>query len=342
MQRNPISIHGGGIAGLSAAQILTRLGHSVVISAAGQPSPRSVALNGASLFLLERIWGRDLLAVSTGHRLERRRLVWGGMEPAILDEPVVVDDVARLVERMTCALERDSLIEWDTAGTHGGPDIVAAKLDGVECYLSGGTRQAVQAQARLTDEADAQSMHVEAVASGWLVISPVGGGNATLMGVALDENVCLNTLLDESKYARAAIAQLGPSSAPSNAAPRLFVSAQFAASAIRIGDCAMRFDPISGDGVAGALRGAHLAVLLLERRCNGAESADSHAIYEQRLARAMRAHLGALARLYQDAPLAKSWAHELRAMQAMDQAIGKAWPSEETRVVIMEDSLAAI
>ncbi len=337
MRRKPITIFGGGVAGLSAAQILTRLAHPVAMRAVAPPRSRCVALNGAALFLLERIWGPALLHAAKGPVLERRILSWDGMEPAILDDQARVVDVAALASQMRSALKRNELVEWDDKGADGGPDIIAARSDGRGHYLEGGARQAVQAQVLLRDAADAWALHVETVESGWLVLLPVRGREAVLMGVALGENIRLDALLGESRYSCRAVAQLGPSSPPSSAAPSLFVSSRAAGAAMRIGDAAMRFDPISGDGIAGALRGAHLAALVLDRRARGA---DPCAIYAQRLARAMRAHLGGLMHLYGAAPLAKSWWHELQAMRAMDLAIGDLWPADSSRFAVTENSLA--
>jgi flavin-dependent dehydrogenase len=337
--RKSISVFGGGIAGLSAAQMLTRLGHAVAITAARPPAARRIALNGASRFLLERVWGCNLASASSHHMLERRILSWDGLAPVILDDDAVVADVADLVADMKSILERNNLIEWRAESACRAPDILAADADGRDRYVTGGKRKAVQAQVLLSETADTRALSVEATASGWLVILPIGGGMATLMGVAPGENVCLSTLLEESRYSRSAVSQVGPSSSPSSATPRLVIPSQSAGAEMRVGDTAMRFDPISGDGVAGALRGAHLAALVLDRRESGLDSVAPAAIYERRLAKAMLAHLEGLVRLYITAPLAKNWAYELRAMETMKSDIVAMWPDRETRAAVMENSL---
>src|SRR6266853_1255190 len=169
MQKKPIAIFGDGIAGLSAAQMLARLGHSVEISATDQPTSRRVALNEASLFLIERIWGRQLVDASAANTLDRRILFWEGSEPAVLVDHAVVVDVADLSARMKLMLEKNCLVTWSDASARDVPDLVAAPFGRRARYLSGGTRQAVQAQVLLNAEADRRALSVEAVASGWLV-----------------------------------------------------------------------------------------------------------------------------------------------------------------------------
>ena len=342
MQREPISIFGDTIAGLSAAQILSRLGHPVAILTGGHSVSRQVALNGASLFLIERIWGRDLLDGAVAHALERRILLWEGREPIVLAERALVVDVVDLAARMKSLLTQNKHLSWDDAHACEEPDIVAATYENRDRYLTGGTRVAVQAQVLLRDGAAADALHVEAIASGWLALLPIDDGKAMLMGVALDTKSEIDFLLDESKHTRRAVTEICPSFAPSNAAPRLFVSATSARAAMRIGGTAMRFDPISGDGVAGALRGAHLAALLLDQRAREGKRFDTAAIYGQRLARAMRAHLGGLSRLYGAAPMANSWSSELEAMRTMDFCVAELWPAEEPKVAIKENVLTAL
>jgi len=342
MQKKPLAIFGDGIAGLSAAQMLARLGHSVEIFATDPPSSRRVALNEASLFLIERIWGRQLMEAAAAKTLDRRIVFWEGGEPAVLIDHALVVDVADLSARMKAMLEKNCLVTWSDASARDEPDLVAAPFGGRTRYLSGGGRRAVQAQVLLSAEADARALYVEAVKNGWLVLLPTGGDRASLMGVALGSNVELEALLDETRHTRRAVVALHASSSSSSAAPRLYVPSNSAHSAMRIGSTAMRFDPISGDGVAGALRGAHLAALLLDRRAQDGDDFDTRAIYEQRLARAMRAHLGGLARLYSASPMAKSWRRELQAMQAMSRCIDKLWSADNSKVAIMENALAAL
>ena len=142
-----IAIFGDGIAGLSAARILTGIGHRVVITAAGQVRSRCVALNAASCFLLERIWSRDLVQAAAGHALERRIVTWDGIAPTCLEDHAVVADVAVLCMRMKSMLAGDPSVAWDKANREF--DIVAATMDERGRYLHGGARCAVQAHCLL-------------------------------------------------------------------------------------------------------------------------------------------------------------------------------------------------
>jgi hypothetical protein len=330
-----LEIFGDGIAGLTAGRILCALGHAVRIVPAKSPAPRRVALSGTALFLLERIWGGDLLQGLASHMLNRRILAWNSPEPAVLDEQAMVVDISDLAARMKTALRSNTHVAW-TDECHN-PLLVAAPFDGSDRYLTGGGRQAAQASADLCAGADSAALHVEAVAGGWLVVMPIGKDKATVMGVAAGEQVCLAALLAQSRQAMRIVSHLEPQLPPAGSMPRLRLPSDDPA--MRIGDSAMRFDPISGDGVAGALRGAHLGALLLDRGPQSSSGPALHRIYEQRLAQAMRAHLRGLNSLYADAPFAQAWAPELRAHAAMDAAIAKAWPAGRPAIAIAQNTL---
>jgi hypothetical protein len=328
----PAGILGGGIAALSAARILSELGHPVRIALSGTVQPRLVALNGAAQFLIERIWGGDLLHAAARHMLERRVLAWNGAEPLSLDDRAVVAEVSDLARRMREIAARSHLIEWHDDCP--APRISALPAGGR--VLQGGRRTAVQARAILSPDADASALHIEATRSGWIALLPQGAGEATVMGVATDAT--LDALLEESRHLRRVVASLAPPSEPSPSAPRLLVA--LSGPSLAIGDAAMRFDPLSGDGIAGALRSAHLAALLVDRDASG--QGPLHPFYGQRMARAMHAHLGALGRLYEAAPFAAAWSTEFRAMEEMDAAIARIWPAVAVSYAILESSIAAL
>jgi hypothetical protein len=79
----------------------------------------------------------------------------------------------------------------------------------------------------------------------------------------------------------------------------------------------MTFDPLSGDGVAASLRGAHFAASLAEARRQGADLEMVRASYVRRLARAAQVHLQGLEALYAQAPFAAAWAGEIAAIGGM-------------------------
>ena len=83
----------------------------------------------------------------------------------------------------------------------------------------------------------------------------------------------------------------------------------------------MTFDPLSGDGVASAIRSAHLAAALADAERHGTSLDEVHAAYTHRLARAMTVHLKGLINLYAEAPFAAAWADEMAATETMIEAL---------------------
>lgn len=341
MRKAPVTIFGDGIAGLSAARMFCDMGVCVSIAATSPPSPRRVALNEASLFLLDRIWGADLVRTASHHVLERRILVWGTEEPLVLDDRAAVVGTDALIAAMTRAANGNARLARSVGQAAGDCDIVAAGMAPHDRILSGGARMAVQADAILAKSADRHAMLVEAVEQGWLIVLPVGESKATVMGVTAGNAPCLKRLLAQSRYARLAVAEIAEPSRPSSAAPCLYVPPCDPA-AMHVGGSALRLDPISGDGIASALRSAHLAVLLFMEGLNAPDGGFPDTLYQRRLARAMRAHLGGIARLYGTAPLAGAWQDELASIAAMDIAIAKIWPDSPPTHAIMDKSLVAL
>ena len=85
---------------------------------------------------------------------------------------------------------------------------------------------------------------------------------------------------------------------------------------ITVGDAAVAFDPISGDGVGHALRGAVLAATMLQTIAGGAPVAPCLARYSEMLRRAMSHHLRICLGFYRDGAIESGWRSEVAAMEA--------------------------
>lgn len=306
-------IRGGGLAGASAAQSLGRLGWQVNVSAATLRQGRAVALNGASRFLIENLWNDRLLPGVAMHRLGRRIIAWRGTHEvqAMEDEAIVAD---------SAALAR-ALQPYRAAESSAKADWIFAEAS-QERRLTGGKRTATTVEVVLGPNAEADALLIEATTAGWLALLPTGGPRAMLFAFALDSGNRLAELVDGSRLVRRSIVGRTATSTSFSAAPTFGWAAAEAGRQFAIGSAAMTFDPLSGDGVASAIRSAHLAAALADAAHRGATSLDdARAAYASRLARAMTVHLQGLIKLYAEAPFAAAWADEIAATEEMIEAL---------------------
>ena len=83
-----------------------------------------------------------------------------------------------------------------------------------------------------------------------------------------------------------------------------------------VGDAALVLDPLRGDGVGFALRGALLAQAVLAAIARGDSRAVSTRHYAARLTQAFVSHLGGCAAHYRAARCAEIWRRDIAIMEA--------------------------
>jgi hypothetical protein len=313
------NVVGGGLSGATAAMSLLKFGWTVRIANPPPRERRPIALNGASRFLLEQIWGAELPARLRQHRLKRRVMAWrSDTVDGVEDETVVVDaaDLARLMH--------DQLQAATACGDGERPDwtITASRSQTTGgARLVGGTRGAAMVPVELSPAADPEALVIEAAAIGWLALMPTGPGNAALFGFMPKAMGGLDELLAGARLVPRSIG--APTQAPSlfGAAPEMSWPPYGAAPGLFVGGAAMNLDPLSGDGAASALRTAHHAASLAEACARGTPIEATRDFYAGRLARAMSVHVRGLMALYAEAPFRSAWDGEFAAMQAMHNAL---------------------
>jgi 2-polyprenyl-6-methoxyphenol hydroxylase-like FAD-dependent oxidoreductase len=332
---------GSGVAGLSAARMLSRNGWLLRMTPSEQALRRWIALNDAAKFLLEKIWGEELFSGLRAHRLTRRIVAWSAPQPACIEQHFIVTDVADLVARMHWLLRPVALYAEST-----GADPFRIVTGGVEAsdgfapmLVIGGTRRAAQLPVVVSAAFDPHALLIEACAEGWMALLPTGEDEATLIAVSVG-GLPVDRMLAASRYTSRLVAAVEVDGQTALSAPHLRLPPHDGASSLYAGHAAIAFDPISGDGAATSLRTAHLAALSLEASANGADMCALRAFYDYRLRRAMAAHLEGLAKLYGDAPFRRDWAVELAANEAMSEIVGKSIKPPQAMFAIGENCLS--
>jgi len=337
---------GAGIAGASAAMSLARLGWQVAMTGSPRRAGHVIALNSAARFILDRMWGAELLANVPQQRLARRVILWRDRTPQQIDDETVVVDAPALAGRMAAHAAAAKVAMSEGSCEPASWTVVATGRSAPgEGTLTGGDRVAIAARVALAAAADADALLIEATPRGWTALLPAGGREGVVFACVPKPGVAPHDALQESiadtHAARHSIAAVIGPCASFDAAPRFRLPPQNSVAIVHVGDAALAFDPLSGDGAGVALRTAHLAASLAEAYARGTDLDALLEFHAYRLARAMSAHLRGLLRLYAQAPLGTSWSGELAAMRAMADAVdGSLQDMAAPAFAISQDGLA--
>jgi 2-polyprenyl-6-methoxyphenol hydroxylase-like FAD-dependent oxidoreductase len=323
--RSRIRVLGSGAAALAAGLGLARLGMDVVLCGHPPVSGPTLLLNATTVRLLDELFG--CAAALLGHGwLTRGRLVsWSRRgEPDEVDDQGLIIGAGKLhrilldalqsgegkstisiVDSQACVFDRDAGWTLDARGRGAG---------GTGELVTIGERVAICKAASLTGDADRSLTAVEAVGCGWIILLPLGAGQAAVQAVVprspqdADQTLC--ALLADSRVIRRFVAELHGESQVLPCAPR-FRSEPTRSAWIAAGDAALSFDPLCGDGTGQALRCGLLAAAVLGAISQGEPESDCLAHYRYRLRRAMLAHLRATIGYYRNVPHREIWQNEI-------------------------------
>ena len=224
---------------------------------------------------------------------------WSPAGPATVADPALVCDVgdfsavlARSLRGAVVTSSDDEDADWILDAT-GRPS-----ADG----LSGGER--VGYSARIPDAAVESITSIAATETGWTFTSPHPDGGMAIMFVVPSRA----TEIDRTDLADIA--------GPELIAPRLSASL-CSENRIAVGDAAFTVDPLRGDGVGYALRGALLAQAVIAAIENGLDRRRCLVHYEKRIHDAFAGHLRGCCIHYRAARSPLIWAREITAMEEL-------------------------
>ncbi len=297
MDRSAI-IRDAGLAALTCARLLREAGWRVTLESVAEPRELHLLLQERTAALLCALWQDPALLVGA-HRVGTRMVCWGDSGPGTeIDAPGVAIAAGELVRRLAARLGPLQAGE--------GEWIIEGRGDARAQFKTFGQRNAWVAPARLREAACAAMSVMEATPDGWVFLVPSGGGAANLQCVRSSGGDCEtspDTIVADTRFVACSVEGGGAWAGPFPAMPRLRVMparlpARDAPGSIAVGESAACFDPVSGDGVGHALRGAVLATRVLQSIAGGASPQACLAQYAHTLARAMSHHLALCADFY--------------------------------------------
>jgi len=262
-----VLVTGDGVAGLSCAQLLLQRGWRVRMAARSGAGVRDLVLNPITADMVRQLWGFEPARIPSAWQLAAHSAV-PGVAP-VKQVSVALPQALLLQamrERLTACILTDSAHaeaepgEWLVdAGGRPAPGRPALRF---------GRRHARACRVRLHARARQDTSMFEALPGAWLFLAPLGGGDAVLQAVMADAEAAppLRALVGSSPRLAAVVVDLpaDPPVMPPVPSMPVLSSSPAEHGRLAIGDAALAFDPLCGDGVGGALRTAALAAGVLE------------------------------------------------------------------------------
>lgn len=292
-----VAVRGEGLAANACAQLLAQQGVTVARAARPRRPVPAILLSDAALALLRSVLDRpDLFADRP--RVTRRVVAWGTAEAVSLPHGAAVvseSDLEAALAR-TPGPSGASPATAPSLTIHAGPPFPAPDLRRF------GSRRTSTTQVRLQNAADRDACWVEALAQGWLFLTPAENDSAWLLAVGAPAPA----LLAASRLIAPRIAPIGDPSADFDTSPRMLTRLR-GPDWLACGTAAVAFDPICGDGTAQAMREAILGCAVITAIGEGGDREALLGHYEAMLTAAMRRHLRLCAQFYESGGTGDWW-----------------------------------
>lgn len=335
MERRALVV-GDGVAGLTCAYLLARLGWQIELQGEAAESRRAWVLDPVTHHLLRQLWdatsdGSDLLAAAV--KVAGRRVRWGGAPPAWIDLPAWIVRAGAVTSRLRERLFRDAgeRVSFHATCRKARAEPAKPPIAGTPWVIDasgrGGSiarRHPIQRQVfgeRCISVAEVDLVQplaetrMESLQGGWIFLAPLPPEpTPTAAARSRRPNGVLQVMLPTSReFERKAelllcsSQDIGPilTSPPDRwrtftAAPAI-LDVPCGSGWIAIGDAALSLDPLAGDGIGSALRSAVLAVAVLDGIAGGAPANDLLDHYTRRLREAFITHLARCVDFYRAA-----------------------------------------
>jgi hypothetical protein len=310
-------VSGSGVTALTCARLLGVQGWQIEHDPGGEARPVHLLLGQATANLLAALWS-DPALLRGAHRIRERAVYWNrgkAVAPVAAPGLVMAADelVRRLASRATIATSsRGSAPGWIVSAQ--APQAGASSPAMREI----GRRHAWIAHATLAQAALRDRCLMESIDDGWLFLLPVGAGNADLQYVSLPSDApppAPEFVIEKTTMIRQALSGIAPWRRPIACMPKVHL-APARRGVLAVGEGALAFDPISGDGVGHALRSVVLAATTLDAMATGRPVGDCLNDYAATLHRAMAHHLRICLDLYDNTMFGPGWRSECDAMRA--------------------------
>jgi hypothetical protein len=314
-----IDIAGRGVAAAVSGLMAARAGHHVSVELASDIPERIVAIPRATVDLIEELTGVSIAKVLPSRWLRKRYVAWDDQRFSVMPHETLAFDAQALANVISNRIEKlapESAISPNNISRYW--KLVAGGRGTSASRIIAGARHAATGWVAQLPGLDESAMLVASVPQGWLVACPhpTGGISLATVNPATEKLTPHDALLQAVDHIwRDGTVKVEMrcnrwvSAAPS------FEPACVSTTQIAVGEAAITFDPILGDGVGHAIRSALLARSVMAAIASGANERDCLAHYRSRLAHAFVQHLRNSAAHYGVAWNFAVWREEITLMQ---------------------------
>jgi hypothetical protein len=330
MRQPRIHVFGQGLAASVFALLAARHGCSVAFERGQHPVERIVSVPASTADMLEQLTGVSIERTVPTRHAAARRIAWESRQFEYVAAESLVFDTAALGRVLAEEFDR---VNQSTATDHADAPadwtIVADRRAATAPRLTAGRRRASTGWVESLPCFDAVTTLAASVPEGWLFAAPHPAS-----GVCLTVVSPRHTQADAgARLLREAVDFLWPGAGSDvqwgntvSAAPSL-TPACAADGEMAIGEAAVFFDPLRGDGVGHAVRGALLAQAVIAAAATGQEAAHCLAYYRARITHAFVQHLESASLHYRNAWNASTWRHEIDCMLDCTRLLATSPPS---------------
>ncbi len=294
--------------GIAAAAFAALRGGDISWKQSIPSGERFVALDPQTVKLLDSIFDLKVASVTPSRWTTRRAVAWNSRSFEIMNAPALICDIAALARALTpCATDTaEDSTDWTVDCVADSPKRVA--------LFEGGRKAATAFMTRPTNF-DIDCAYIAATPVGWLYAAARSDDEIVLTGVFAMGQGDVGACFQQS------VRHLWPTAARNIltvshpiAVPRFAVSTE--PNRLLVGDSALAVDPIRGDGVGYAVRGAILASAVLDGAASMSETDRWRDHYRNRLANVARQHILNCVEYYKSSWNSSIWEAEIAEMQA--------------------------
>ena len=326
-RRLKIRVNGGGVSAIAAATLLRARGAEVRVRVRACARGRIVAIPIETLALTCDLLGISIDSLRLGQLVEHRRVDWSNGTASVVPQVALVCDTADLAAALATPLRDAGCLEHDETGTSTDNDADWVIEASGRPHGSAPIGKRVGQFARIATLPPARQIMIATTSAGWFFAAPHPDGGTAVLLVSPTAALCAVTSEDvverlAGRGIRTSSGKVMELSKPKSIAPAL-ADPISSGKRVSVGDAAFALDPLRGDGIGFALRGALLAQAVLARIEAGSSSrAECLGYYNARLCRAFLSHVRGCREHYGAARNAEIWSRELA---EMDMVVTGGW-----------------
>lgn len=322
-RRPRVLVEGTGISALTAARLLDVAGADVFVAGVVQDNDRLVAIPLSSLQMTAELWDVRLEELLTGHISKTRQVSWESGDTKRIADSTMVTSLAQFTRRLRHILERSRVIFSDDTLACDSPDWALLANRPIPSDAAAGTRVVLRAQiAPMPDLTEGPL--IAAVQDGWIFAAQTHHVAAEIFLFTPAEHLSevprsfIRRVAEDVFSSPVTVYADFP---PAKAAPALAPCTGWDKTLL-LGETALRLDPLRGDGIGYAVRGALLAqaIVMDALRSDVPHRYVEH--YNRRLHQVFRDHVSNCCHHYLTCWNAALWKDEVARMTSALDACG--------------------